>query len=141
MRHLCFLLSLIYSSMALSFGFSGVWIGSGEGQTPTTSFNCSEVEMRIHIEEDKLILRGGHYNCDSLSAEYPYSVFTIKDGVLFERDQAVGTIDEQTILLESPKDGFEMTLNLYNGSLYFNEAWVDGEDYLVLGAELKRIAN
>jgi len=128
------LLALSFNSMA--FNFSGVWTGSGEGQTNQRQFSCSNVEMRLQIDKDKLILRGGHYNCQGLSAEYPYSVFEIDSGHLFQHGVKVGTINDQTILLESPKDGFEMTLNLYKGNLYFNEAWIEGDDYLVIGAEL-----
>lgn len=132
------LFTTLISLNAFAFNFSGIWTGIGEGQTPKRTFKCSDVEMRVHIEKNKLILRGGHYNCEGLSAEYPYSTFNIQNGELIQEDKVVGSIDEQTILLKSPADGFEMTLNLYKGKLYFTESWIEGEKFLVIGAELNR---
>jgi hypothetical protein len=138
MNKVIFVITALLSFNIYAFNFSGVWTGKGEGQTPKRSFKCDDVEMRVHIQDDKMILRGGHYNCTGLSAEYPYSTFKINNGNLIQKDKIVGSIDAQTILLKSPADGFELTLNLYKGKLYFTESWIEGENYLIIGAELTK---
>ncbi|OIQ20606.1 MAG: hypothetical protein BM556_01325 [Bacteriovorax sp. MedPE-SWde] len=130
--------TIILISVNTFADFTGTWIGSGETQRPTREGSCKDVEIRLIQTQKKLTLRGGHYNCDGISAEYPYSVFSIRDGKLYEREKFVGEITDKKIKLVSPADGYELNFNLYKGKLYLVESWIDGDDYLIIGAELTK---
>ena len=131
------IISFLLCSLAYSSNFNGIWTGSGAAKSGDVKVPCHEVEMRLLVSADKFILRGGHYNCDGFSAEYPYFQFSIQDGELYDNGRLVGSISNSLINIFSKDEGFNLDLQLNNGELYMNESWVDGNEYFRVIAKLK----
>ena len=95
------------------------------------------IELRFHLEGEKLILRGGGYQCGIFQAEYPYSVFQIKGSFLYWEDTQVGLIGESNLSLVDLEQGYQLHLFLNDdGSMSFNEMWLDGGDFLIIRGKL-----
>ncbi len=118
--------------------FQGLWNGKGRALTQSRKQNCHDVEMRFAIQADTFILRGGHYNCETISAEYPYYRFQIKGQDLYDGDRHVGKYLKDRVVIFSKSDGFELSLVIKNEELYFLESWIDGEDFFQVKAILSK---
>lgn len=143
---LTFLFLIIASASASGFAadwaadWTGEWAGSGSAISNSYERQCEHIEMRLLQEEDEFTIRGGGYQCAELSAEYPYSVFTIQGQELIYEGQKVGVLSEKGLHLSYENGQFNLWLTLQeDGSLFYKERWKQGEDFLLIeGKILKR---
>ncbi len=132
------LLLLTLSIFTFASDFNGIWVGNGAAKSGDFKVSCPDVEMRFHVTDTLFILRGGHYNCEGFSAEYPYFEFQINQGVLYDGSKEVGSISDRLINIFSKEEGFNLDLVLENGELSMFEIWEDGDEYFKVIAKLKK---
>ena len=117
-------------------GFSNRWIGNGFYDTDRKEGVCHEVFFEFEDTDEYFALRRGGYNCSSLSAEYPSSVFEKVKGKLFFEDEEVGSYGNQDVTLSYYSGIFTLNFRLSNGELRYLESWKDGDKYLTIDAKL-----
>ncbi len=132
--------SFLIASSFVHANFTGTWSGLGAAKTQKSKFECEEVFFKLYHSEDKFKIQEGGYNCSGLNAEYPYSIFTIKDSKLFYRGEVSGLIHSNEVIIFSKEDGFELTFKLSDDAktLSVSEEWREGEDFLLIESQLNR---
>lgn len=132
-----FILSLFLLTSLAYADFNGRWSGEGIAQTAKSESPCENIFFRLSLSEKKFKIQDGGYNCSGLSAEYPYSVFTIRGSELLYQGEVSGFIDEKRIEIFSKEDGFQLIFILIDKkTIEVSERWQDGEDFLLIRSKL-----
>lgn len=120
--------------------FNGRWSGEGFAKTASASSPCEKVYFRLSLSQEKFKIQDGGYNCSGLSAEYPYSVFTIQGNDLIYKGEISGRISDNEIEIFSIEDGFQLLFTkIDNQTIKVEERWQDGDDFLVINSSLELI--
>ncbi|MFG1499610.1 hypothetical protein ABMA70_05315 [Halobacteriovorax sp. XZX-3] len=124
----------------LSFAsIGGKWIGEGVAKTPKSTQKCSQIYFKLFYDASKFKIQEGGYNCNGLSAEYPYSVFEVRGPLLYYKGEVSGFINNDELTIYSKEDGF--TLRFYfvaEDEVEVSETWQEGSDYLTIKSTLFR---
>lgn len=136
MRFLIFIFT-IFSSITFA-NFDGTWVGNGHFLLNEKNGDCPWVEVRFYHVDDKFVFRGGGYECASIKAEYPYSVFTISNGLLFQGNKRVGRISNLGFILESKEHGYTLKITkVSDHEIDLKETWQDESDLFIVNGRLK----
>jgi hypothetical protein len=109
------LLSLTFKSWAVA-NFEGRWIAT-EGEVVSTlglNSKCSRIEIIIKQTTNEIITEKYESTCELYGSTWGPVLQTIKDGKVYEHDELVGTIDEESLLTTAPSG---TVFYIYNLSL------------------------
>lgn len=119
--------------------FTGVWLGEGKFVTHKRQGECHDVFFKLQESETQFELVTGGYNCSSLSAEYPNSIFEKKDGSLISDNKIVGKYSDNFFILFDEENQFKLTMTKSNDNLKMDvkEEWGDENSYLIIKSYLE----
>ncbi len=133
------LISLLLFTQLSFASIGGKWLGAGAVKTPKATQECSEVYFRLFYDEKKFKIQEGGYNCNGLSAEYPYSVFDVKGPLLYYKGEVSGLINNDELTIYSKEDGFSLRFYFVaEDEVEVTESWKEGSDYLIITSKLLR---
>lgn len=132
------LITVIFSIS--SFGvFTGDWTGEGYFYSNRKKGKCSEVFFQLKESKNRFEIVTGGYNCSTLSAEYPYSVFERVGDKLFYEGEEVGYLTKSELHLSYYDNLYQIDLILDGENLIFKEQWKDATSSLVIKSSLSRL--
>jgi hypothetical protein len=141
-----FLLTLLSSSPAWAVAdFSGRWIAASGKVSGVVKGSCSKVEIEIEQKEGVLLTKIYDAACGLYGSSWGPVEQTIRDGKVFEGEEEVGTISEDTLLTTSRDGNVSYAYNLRlrpnpDGSLSLDTYYgvQNGAGAIVIEASLKK---
>jgi hypothetical protein len=108
-----FILFLSSGASALA-NFTGHWIATNGKVSSTVglSSKCSKVEIDIVQTEDAIQTKIYNATCDSFGSKWGPITQTIKNGKVYEQDEEVGKINEDTMITISTSGSYQYAYNL-----------------------------
>ena len=109
-----FFLAIAHATPAFAAGFSGHWTAT----TGTVSSNvglhstCTQISIDITEAPGQLTISRYHSECSYFGSNWGPDVMTIKEGKVFEGEDEVGTISDDTLLTVSQDGGAAYAFNL-----------------------------
>ena len=94
--------------------FTGHWIAT-DGKVSSNvglNSNCKKVEIIIEQNENEILTKLYNAECSLYGSKWGLIKQTIRDGKIFEGEDEVGTITDDTLITVSTSGGYQYAYNL-----------------------------
>lgn len=131
MKKIIGLLFLMWSSISFA-SFSGRWNGWGTWSYQGSETNCDSMTLTFIETKDKLIRKGGYFDCQILGLEIDAKEWNKEGKNLTIDGLVVGTINDNSIhLTEQYSETIKVDSDIVRAAGHFdyNETWYDKDDF------------
>jgi len=132
------ILSLFITLPAFA-NFNGQWQGEGHFESKKNKGLCHDIFFEFSEDQNSFKIKNGGYNCEEMSAEYPFSIFKKKGDQLLYNGEIVGYRKNDVLYLEYYEGLYKLKVIKNEDIVHFSEEWNDGDDYLTISGKLSLI--
>lgn len=129
--------SLIFASLSAFAGtFQGNWAGQGNLKDPSgASIKCEQIKFVVKQSPEAINIEQGYIQCKPQEMTVAPIRALIKNGALYMDNKKVGTISEDTVILNYKNDqgvNVRSKAQLTETGMTYREEWLDNQGKVML---------